>query len=124
MSLPVWPVTVDYQILKQGWSFKPWLPAITSEFDGGNQRARRRPGDNVAIIGFTLIPLDNDSYTALDAFFRDDLANGTARFTMSVWTGAAYETKTVQFDNAEPPAVDDFAVGYRLVSMRLRVFGM
>ena len=53
---------------------------------------------------------------------RDSLSNGTSRFTMSVWLGASYVTKTAQIVKDSLQITQDGL--FVSVSMTLRVYGV
>lgn len=72
------------------------LDPIATDMEGGNTRERPRPGDNVGTLTQT-IWLSNTDYDTVIAWIKGTLSNGTARFTMSVWLGSSYVSKTVQF---------------------------
>jgi hypothetical protein len=121
MTLPVWPVGVPYQVRRDDWRpSESFLAPIETQFEGGNQRARRRPGDDVGVVDQTLRMTAAEAETLFD-FIRDDLSNGTQAFTMSVWTGTAYETRTVEFTGKRP--VRQPAGLKTAVQMTLRVWG-
>ena len=96
MTLPAWPVAT---YAPQQESFKPLqrqLDPIVTDMEGGNTRERPRPGDNVGSLTQTirLVMADHDTVVA---WIKGTLNNGTARFTMNVWMGSSYVSKTVQF---------------------------
>ena len=96
MTLPTWPITT---YAPQQDSFKPlqrMLDPIATDMEGGNTRQRPRPGDNVGTIGQTIWVSLADHDTLVN-WIKTTLNNGTARFTMPVWLGSAFVSKTVQF---------------------------
>jgi hypothetical protein len=121
MPLPSWPSGVPYQVRRDEWEMADsFRPPIETEMDGGNLRACRRPGDDVAVIRQTIrmTPAQADT---LFAFIRDDLVNGTGRFTMNVWLGTTYQERLVQFVGPRP---SKRPAGLRIaVPMTLRVEG-
>lgn len=124
MAIPVWPVAVPYRPTR-GWTMpKPFIAPNASEMNGGNQRLRSQPGSNVAVVNYPLGELTRDQFTALDSFFRNDLTNGASRFTMTLWLGTSYQTKTVQFEGGEPPTYALVGSRYLNVVLKLRVYGM
>lgn len=101
-----------------------FLAPIASEMDGGNQRLRAQPGNNVAKIDYPLRPLTEAQWLALNTFFRTTLGNGASRWTMTlVATNAAGDSKTVQLDGGKSPTVSRSG-GWVHVTLPLRVFGM
>lgn len=69
---------------------------VATDFDGGNIRLRQLPGDAVLQRQFDIL-FTNAEYATFTNYVKVTLGNGTARFQMRVWNGAAMETKTVQF---------------------------
>lgn len=123
MTLPVWPATVPVEA-RTGWQMSEmYLAPISTEMDGGNQRLRRRPGDNVAIINYPLRPLSLTEWVAFDAFIRTTLSGGTSRFTMPLTIGGSTASKTVQLDGGKSPTVTQEGV-LMYVTLPLRVYGM
>jgi hypothetical protein len=121
MAMPSWPIA-DSILLQDGFGLQRMLDPISTDMEGGNTRERPRPGDNVATITQTvrMSPADYDVFVA---WVKTTLNNGTARFTMDVWLGAALANKVCQFIQpgtkltyawAGPEAID--------VGMMLRVF--
>jgi hypothetical protein len=123
MPLPSYPSTIPYRARRNDWSMvQPFAPPLETEMeDGSNVRLRSKPGANVAIVQQIVRMLPTD-WATFDGFVRATLNNGTSRFTMSVWLGSSYQTKTVQFVKGSPTYqnLDRFVQ----VAMKLRVFGM
>jgi hypothetical protein len=120
MTLPAWP-SINSKPLRDSWSMpKPALAPLESDMDGGNTRRRARPGDNVAEIDQTIV-LSAADYATYDAFYRATLGNGASRFTMSVWLGTGFATKTVSFIGMPTHAHYGASVS---IAMKLRVFDM
>lgn len=123
MPLPAWP-GVPYAPLRHGWSKQPLLPPIRTEMEGGNVRQRQRPGDNVAILTQT-VRMSLAEFATLEAWVAAAIGQGVGQFTMQVWLGNAFESKTVQFEangNSFPFAVTAVGPGAVAVAMTLRVF--
>jgi hypothetical protein len=114
MSLPAWP-DIAYKPDPSAYNRVSYLPPIATDMDGGNTRLRKKPGSNVATVTQT-IEFRQADYDLFVAFI---LEYGAARFTMPVWWGNAYVTKTVQI--MEPPQEVYLPDGAR-VSMKLRVY--
>lgn len=81
-----------------------YLDPRQTDFDGGNKRLRRQPGDDVARYNFDIM-YTNAEYALFIAFvaFSGPLGGGISRFTMRVWNGAAMVSKTVQFASKYKP---------------------
>jgi hypothetical protein len=123
MPLPAWPETVPTGT-RDGWQVSQmFLPALATEMEGGNQRLRSRPGDNVASITYPLQPLTEAQWADLETFLRVTLNNGASRFTMPLLTGATTVTKTVQLEGGKSPTVTRSG-GFMNVTLTLRVYGM
>jgi hypothetical protein len=123
MALPAWPDTVPYKVVL-GWSMSQmYIAPVATDMDGGNQRLRPKPGSNVAVVDYPLRPLTAAQWSDLDTFIRATLNNGASRFTMPVFTGNDYVSKTVQFDQGKSPSVTR-ASNRMTVSLPLRIFGM
>ena len=124
MALPAWPIA---NYAPQQDSFQPLqrlLDPISTDMEGGNTRERPRPGDNVGSIKQTIwmTLADHDTFVA---WVKTTLNNGTARFTMNVWLGSAFVSKTCQF--IKPGS--NLSYGYIstdvvAVTMALRVYGV
>jgi hypothetical protein len=123
VTLPAWPSGLSSDTTSEWAMSEMFIPPIATDMDGGNQRLRTRPGSNVAAMSYPLQPLTEAEWDTLNSFLRDTLNNGASRFTMDVWTGAAYESKTVQLDGGKSPQVS-WRGTYVNVVLSLRVFGM
>lgn len=102
---------------------EPYVAPVATDMGGGNQRLRSQPGSNVSVMTYPLLPLTSSQWSDLNTFLRTALGNGASRFTMSVFTGAAYESKTVQLEPTKPPQVSSSGP-LTNVTLTLRVFGM
>lgn len=121
--MAAWPA-VPYAPIRDSWKRAPFLPPIRTEMEGGNVRMRRRPGDNVAIIS-QVVEMTESELSTLDAWVVSDIGSGVGRFTMSVWLGSAFQSKTAQFEAGSgdfPYAVSAVTDGVVRVTMALRVF--
>lgn len=81
-----------------------YLDPRQTDFDGGNKRLRRQPGDDVARYNFDIL-FSNAEYAIFTNFvsFAGPLGGGISRFTMRVWDGNAMVSKTVQFASKYKP---------------------
>jgi hypothetical protein len=122
MPLPAWPNDVPYQQRRRDWRItQPIIGPIETEMDGGNVRQRSRPGSNVATLQWRR-RMTTAQHASFDAFVRVTLTNASARFTMPVWLGAGYVSKTVQIVK-DSLAIEQDGL-FISVSMTLRVYGM
>lgn len=119
MTLPVWPVGLKDQPMVDSWTNPdPYLDPLSTDMEGGNVRLRTRPGDDVQTFQFSLL-FSLTEYATFRTFVLTTLNRGTSRFTMRVWTGSAFETKTVQFNKKPIPT----SVPPKMqVAMDIRVF--
>jgi hypothetical protein len=123
MALPVWPSTVSSEA-NSGWAMPSmFLQPVSTQMEGGNQRLRSMPGNNVAVIDYPLKPMTNAEYDIFDAFMRTTLNNGASRWTMPIVIGTSTVTKTVQLNEGKPPSVLRQGA-YMFVTLPLRVYGM
>ncbi|MGJ5163157.1 hypothetical protein [Bradyrhizobium sp. HKCCYLR1051] len=96
MTLPTWPIAT-YMPIQDGFApIQRMREPISTDMEGGNTRQRSRPGDNVGTLTQTLW-ITNAEHDTLVAWIKDTLGNGTGRFTMNVWLGTGYVSKTCQF---------------------------
>lgn len=117
-----WPTGVPYKPLAGSWSMPEPFPApIETEMEGGNVRKRRRPGDNFARIEFR-IAMTREEWDTLFSWMKSDISNGTQRFTMQVWLGSSFVSKTVQFAPQFIPSAAEHGRAVA-VTMNLRVYG-
>ncbi len=120
MSLPSYP-NVPNKPDPTTWSMAPAVPPIQTPMNGGNQRRRSLPGSDVKVISqkVTMTKSDHDTFKS---FYDSDLGYGASRFTMDVWLGNGYTTKTVQFMDDFPHVVW-FSFTHVQLEMKLLVFG-
>jgi hypothetical protein len=113
---------VPYLQRRQDWKIpQPFLGPIETEMEGGNVRLRSQPGSNVATVQWRR-RMTTAQFASFDAFVRATLSNGTSRFTMPVWLGTSYVTRTVQIVK-DSLAVEQDGL-FISVSMTLRVHGL
>ncbi|RAI44701.1 hypothetical protein [Rhodoplanes roseus] len=112
MALPSWPsgLASRYQPQVEGFAYGDFVaPAVSTDVEDGP------PIDRVG--GQTLIErlpyklrMSGAELAIFRAFWRDDIARGTGRFTMSVPIDGTYTTRTVKIDGGRwsaPPASGD-----------------
>lgn len=80
MSIPAWPLTVNQDAFKG--SVKEAIQANVSTFapEVGAPLTRKRMAASLSTLTFDM-PATPAEWTALDAFFRDDLQDGALSFT-------------------------------------------
>jgi hypothetical protein len=124
MALATWPAGVPHiPRLDDLQPIQRVLDPISTEMEGGNQRQRARPGDDVGVLPYTL-QMTISQFQTFTTWWRTTLNNGTARFTADIFDGTGCITKTCQFTADGRPK--DKYVGSNLiqVSMQLRVYGI
>jgi hypothetical protein len=94
VSLPEWPVA--YAPTQNSQAVAPFRAPDATDLDDGNRRYRRSTTKNIATVSFS-VRMTNADFLTFKAWVRDTLVDGTLPFSMSVWTGSAYETRTCQF---------------------------
>lgn len=122
MTLPVYPSGIRYQVVRNTWSVLPGVPPLQTDMGGGNLRRRKLPGSDVKIMTFKIL-LPIADWSTLSSFIDNDLGGGTSRFTMNVWTGSEYESKTVQFMDDYPHPSDSGMLSV-LLDIKLRVYAV
>jgi hypothetical protein len=105
MTFPTYASTsLPDQPLSGTWTKpQPYLEPAQTDFDGGNKRLRRQPGDEVMQIQFDIL-YTNAQFATFETFVKTTLGGGISRFTMRVRTGGVMELKTVQFSKAYQPS--------------------
>ena len=122
MALPSWPITSYMPDLNSFQPLQRMLDPLMTAMEGGNIRQRPRPGDNVGTITQT-IWIKASEHDTFVSWVKTTLNNGTARFTMNVWLGNGYVSKTCQF--VKPGSNLKYAwlsVDRVAVTMTLRVY--
>jgi hypothetical protein len=96
MAIPVWPSGVPNSPLRDSWKVKRFRAPLETEMEGGNVRARRRPGDNLIEMQWSRV-LNSTQMAAFETFVETTIYGGAARFTMSVsLDGLSTTSRTVQ----------------------------
>lgn len=113
-----WPSGVPSPALANSLSVVPFRAPLATDMDDGPKRRRRASTKNIATAPFT-VRMQNSEFLTFKAWVRDTLVDGTLPFTMPVWTGSAYQTRTCSFVE---PYKDNPAGGfYHDVSLNLDV---
>ena len=118
-----WPSGVPHYVRGGSWKLvRPFRDPLRTEMEDGNQRATRSTTKNIATISFSLIPLTKAQFDTFMDWVRDDLVDGTLPdgFTMTVWTGSGYSSRTCRFPN-NPPYEAVTEGHYVVVTMTLDV---
>lgn len=121
MTLPAYP-SVPYFPVPGSWSIVPAVPPLQTDMGGGNLRRRQQPGSNVKIVS-QKVQMTAANWSTLSTFNDSTLSYGTSRFTMSVWTGAAYVSKTVQWMD-DYPHLSAITADFIEIDMKLCVYAV
>lgn len=96
MPLPVWPAGLPSAPQRDTFRIsRPHNRPVSTEFEAGNTRDRPRGTIQFRMVDME-IRMTPAQFALFDAFVTDDLARGTKRFTMPVWSGAAMVERTVK----------------------------
>lgn len=99
-----WPTGVRYEPLSGSMDVPdPYRAPLQTEMDDGSDWRRPSTTLIVARVSFS-IRMPNSEIAAFKLWVRRTLVQGTLPFTMPVWTGAAYETKTCTL--VRPPGIN------------------
>ena len=74
----------DKPIIDSFTESMPHLDPVETDFEGGNKRRRRLPGDEVFQVQFDIL-FTNAEYATFRTYAITTLGNGTARFQMRIW---------------------------------------
>lgn len=91
-----WPVGVPSKPKVGSQQAMPFRKPLATDFEDGNLRQRRSTTKNVATLAFP-IEMSAAQFVDFKTWVRDVLVDGTLPFTMSIWTGSAYATRTCSF---------------------------
>lgn len=114
-------LSINDQPLVDSWSMPSgaYRAPTSTDMEGGNVRLRRQPGDEMYELQFDIL-FTAAEFATFKTFVQTTLGGGVSRFTMNVWTGAAMETKTVQF--VQPYVPTPLPPVKTAVSFHLRVY--
>lgn len=116
-----WPGTVPHQPLRQPWDVgRLHEPNLATQMNAGTTRQRRRFSLNVSNVSMAIV-MNSTQLAAFFTFYKTTLSNGSQRFNMQVYTGAAYASKVCSFDPQRPPQLAEHAFQQTRVSFALLV---
>jgi len=125
--MPTWPAGLPYQSLRDGYQIPQLGSApVKSEMQSGKIRMRRQFTVNITTMNWSR-DFTAEQLGAFRSFVMNDLAAGTADFTMPIWNAPTqtYVNRTVQIENAVNGISEGEAgVGRTLVTMVLKVQGL
>lgn len=118
MALPGWPTIVPYASQTDDLAISQFAePPLATEMNAGTIRQRRKYTLRISEVTVALV-MSRPQFQAFRTFHAG-LGDGAARFTMPVWNGTEYVTRTVQIK--DQPNMSVHAYHRRLVHMTLRV---
>lgn len=120
MALSAWP-SINYKPQRGTWQITSLaLPPLSSDMNAGTTRRRQKYTLRITQMQFSL-ELKSSEFATFLTFYNSTLGCGSAQFTMSVWNGSAYVSRTVAFQKDKAPSVEEKAVGVMLVTLALDV---
>jgi hypothetical protein len=121
MSLPAWPNTLPQEAQLGSWKLpEAHAPNTITDMNAGTIRARRAHSLAVSRVQFDMV-LNSTQLDIFWAFYFGTIHSGAARFTMPVWNGKAYVTKTCRMRSATGPQASEFAHERARISLDLVV---
>lgn len=114
-----WPSGVPQTPLIDGWSWEPYQDPDKTEMERGNTRLRQYPGNNIVRTSFTLF-MTVAQYDDFNEWLINDIARGSARFTMDIYDGITTQTDRL-CQMLEKPKIGT-PVPFRTVGLSLQVF--
>lgn len=119
MTIPAWPSTVPYNPTWGSYKIERTAdePLVT-DMNSGTTRRRRKYSLRIAPVLMT-IPMTDAQAVAFRLWHEATLMDGVSRFTMPVYFGGSYVTRTAVL--AAPPSYDHVAPNYVNVSLSLLV---
>lgn len=119
MARPAWPAAVNHAPLQGSWKIaQKAAQPLESDMNSGATRRRNKFTLRIALVSFVLV-MRADEVAAFDAFWRDVLGNGAARFDMPVWDGAAFVTRACAFHSV--PSYEQHGAFQQRVTLALKV---
>lgn len=123
MALPVWPAGLNYKPLSGSFRVaEATRPPVWTEFEDGPPLARRSGIGNRSKLAYQIRFRTPAEFNTFRQFHKTTLADGSARFTMPVYTpaGGCYPTREVMFENGTYTA-EKLGAGF-VISFSLLVF--
>lgn len=88
MALPVWPASLPQIPLVPGGSNSPYQAPAETEMEDGPPRSRETATATWSAISYVYV-LSAVQFSVFEAFARDTLAKGSARFMIPRWRPGA-----------------------------------
>lgn len=105
MAIPAWPA-IPYRPRHDGFAMQPVSAVRTSEMEAGNKR-QRRIGTIPRYKQTIALRFTQAEFATFRGFHETDLDQGASPFTMNVWNGSAFVSKTVIMVGGEYQASRD-----------------
>jgi hypothetical protein len=115
--MPSWPVTVPTEVVQDTFRVvNITRKGLWTEMEDGPPLGRKSGTGRRATLAYRIICETRDQTDDFRDFFEVDCADGTARFTMPVWSlrTGTYVTHTCMFDKAEA-SIEPFGQSWALV---------
>ncbi|WP_131193724.1 hypothetical protein [Lichenihabitans psoromatis] len=118
MAIPTWPTDVPYTPMTSGLTITQLAnPLLSTDMNAGTTRQRRKYTLRIAEMKL-VIRMTPAQFASFHAFHQA-IGDGAARFTMPVWNGSGYVTRTVQIK--DQPDMSPLAFRARSVGFSLRI---
>jgi len=95
MTIPAWP-SVNYAPLAGSWSCADINGPLKSDMNAGATRQRNKYTLQISVVQFDVV-MTAAEVAAFRAWYQTTLGNGAARFSMQVWNGSAYVSRSCAF---------------------------
>lgn len=121
--MPTWPASVSNEVVQDTFRvLEITRRALWTEMEDGPPLARKSGAGRRAKLQYRIVLDSRVMMEAFRDFFEIDCADGTARFTMPVWspTTGTYVNHTAMFDQAQA-VIEPFGLSWA-VSFNLIVF--
>lgn len=119
MTVPAWPESLNTWAIRNSWSISQLdNPPLVSEMNAGNTRQRRKFTMRISMITFQMV-FTSAELPDFRTFYDVTLSSGASKFTMPVWDGTAYVSRSMKFRT--PPKFSEFAFERTLVTFDVAV---
>lgn len=88
MALATWPTGLPQVPVNPQGSTAPYQPPVETEMEDGPARARRSSTSTWSAITYTYL-MSAAQFAVYEAFVRDTLQHGAARFVIPIWRPGA-----------------------------------
>lgn len=91
--MEIWPADVPHEPLANSFQGDAFRAPLATEMEDGPIRARPRSTLKIATLRFS-IRMSNEAFDIFAVWVDADLVQGVLPFSMPVWKGGAYVTRT------------------------------